>query len=88
MDQTDNKGGGNRSKNTGQSVLRGVIAAYLIYLGGTLMLDQIKGAATISPVVIWIFGPLFVIAGLGFGCYTWKQWKAGQADSDEAKGSE
>ena len=85
MDQTDNKGGGNRPKNAGQSVLRGVIAAYLIYLGGSLIADLLRGSSTLKPLLVWIIAPLFVIAGLGFGFYTWKQWKAGQAEEKPAQ---
>ena len=86
MEHQDNKGADNRAKSSGQKnaaqlILRGVIAGYLIYLGATLIRDQIRGVATISPTVIWIFGPLFLIAGLGFGFYTWKQWKVGQAEA-------
>lgn len=63
------------SLGTGHAVLRGVIAAYLVYLGASLIYDQLRGRSSLSPLLIWIVGPLFVLSGLGFGLYTWRSWK-------------
>ena len=63
------------SLGTGHAVLRGVIAAYLVYLGASLVYDQIRGISSLSPLLVWTVGPLFVLSGLGFGLYTWRTWK-------------
>ena len=64
------------NKAVNHAVLRGVIAVYLVYLGGSLLYDLVKGTSSLSPVVGWTIGPLFVIAGAAFGFFTWRRWKA------------
>ena len=80
------------SKAVNRAVLRGVIAGYLVYLGGSLLYDLIKGTSSLSPLVGWTIGPLFVIAGVAFGFFTWRRWKTDerevQAKADKARDAE
>ena len=69
-----------RTKAINFATLRAVVAGYLIYLGGSLIYDLLKGRATMSPVLVWGIGLLFIAAGVGYGLYIWKRW---QADSSE-----
>ena len=86
-----------RSKAINRAVLRGAVAGYLIYLGGSLVYDLIQGTSSLSPVLGWIVGPFFVIAGVGFGWITWRRWKADEkevqaltkpSEASEASGSD
>jgi hypothetical protein len=65
-----------RAKATNAATLRAVVAAYLLYLGGSLIWDMLKGKSTMSPVLAWIAGLGFIAAALAFGYYTWKHWHA------------
>ena len=80
------------SKAVNRAVLRGAVAGYLVYLGGSLIYDQVRGTSSLSPVLGWIVGPLFMIAGAAFGLLTWNRWKTDekevQALSQEAKATE
>ena len=85
MDQKDNSGQVLRAAAGGRSVLRGVIAAYLVYLGGSLISGWFRGTSTVKPVLVWTCGPLFIIGGLLFGLYAWRQWKAAQREAEAAE---
>ena len=80
------------SKAVNRGVLRGVIAGYLVYLGGSTIYDLLRGTSTLSPVLGWTVGPLFVIAGAAFGWFTWRRWKADEREvealTQEAKALE
>ena len=69
-----------RSKAINRAMLRGAVAGYLVYLGGSIVYDLIQGTTSMSPVVGWIIGPVFVIAGAGFGWITWRRWKADEKE--------
>ena len=71
------------NKAVNHAVLRGVIAVYLVYLGGSLLYDLVKGTSSLSPVVGWTIGPLFVIAGTAFGFFTWRRWKADEKEVEK-----
>ena len=59
--------------------LRAVVAAYLVYLGGSLIYDRLIGKADIPAAVVWLGGLLFIVCGLLFMVYTWRRWRAMQA---------
>ena len=65
-----------RNKAVNRAALRGVVSAYLVYLGISLILDLIRGRITEKTGLIWAGAVLFTVAGAGFGWYTWKRWKA------------
>ena len=69
------------SKAVNRAVLRGAIAGYLVYLGGSLIYDLIQGTSSLSPVLGWIVGPLFMIGGAAFGLYTWRRWKVDEKEA-------
>jgi hypothetical protein len=72
---------GKNSKAVNMATLRAVVAGYLVYLGGSLIYDLLKGQSSMSSAVAWALGLLFIAAGLGYGLYIWKRWRA---DSSEA----
>ena len=74
-----------RSKAMNLASLRAVVAAYLIYLGFSLILDHLRGSSTLSPVFVWFVGLVFITAGIVFGFYIWRHWRA---DRDAARYSE
>jgi hypothetical protein len=65
-----------RARASNVATLRAVVAAYLLYLGGSLIWDMLKGKSTLSPAFAWIAGLGFIAAALVFGFYTWKRWRA------------
>ena len=67
----------NRAMNLAS--LRAVVAAYLVYLGGSLIVDHLRGRSEMPPLLAWAAGLIFIAAGLGFGYYIWKQWKSESA---------
>ena len=75
MDNKTDDAAKERSKAVNRAALRGVICVYLIYLGGSLIRDLLRGESTLSPALVWSAGLLFVLGGLGFGWYTWRRWK-------------
>ena len=70
----------NRAMNI--ATLRAVVAAYLVYLGGSLIVDYLRGRSGVSPILAWGPGLLFIAAGIGFGYYTWKIWRAAAAAAE------
>ncbi len=73
-----------RSRAANTLALRAVVAAYLVYLGGSLIYDKITGKADIPVAVAWLAGLLFIVCGLFFAVYTWRRWRALQAPEQEA----
>ncbi len=65
-----------RSKAMNLASLRAVVAAYLIYLGSSLIVDHLRGRSTLSPVFVWLAGLFFIAVGIAFGFYVWKCWRA------------
>lgn len=74
-----------RSKAMNLASLRAVVAAYLVYLGSSLIVDHLRGSSTLSPVFVWLVGLVFITAGIVFGFYVWRHWRA---DHDAARYSE
>ena len=64
-----------RNRAIAMASLRAVVAGYLIYLGGKLIYDFLNGKSEIIPWMVWVFGPLFIVAGLAFGFYTWRRYQ-------------
>ncbi|MBP5294295.1 MAG: hypothetical protein J6Y95_01095 [Lachnospiraceae bacterium] len=70
-----------RNRAIAMASLRAVVAGYLVYLGGKLISDYLKGESEIIPWMVWVFGPLFIVAGLAFGFYTWKRYQKEKAEA-------
>ena len=64
-----------RTKASNFAVLRALVAAYLAWLGFSLIRDHLRGTSTLPPILVWAAGLGFIIAALAFGLYTWKLWR-------------
>ena len=70
-----------RTRAMNIATLRAVVAAYLVYLGGSLIYDLIQGTSSLSPALGWIVGPLFMIGGAAFGLFAWRRWKVDEKEA-------
>ena len=70
------------------AALRAVVAAYLAYLGGSLLWDRLSGKSDMALWAVWVCGILFIAAGIGFGWYTWKRWQADKKKAEEENGED
>ena len=64
-----------RTRANNLAVLRALVAAYLAWLGFSLIRDCVRGASTLSPAFAWTVGLGFIAAALAFAFYIWTQWK-------------
>ena len=64
-----------RTRANNLAVLRALVAAYLAWLGFSLIRDCVRGASTLSPAFAWTVGLVFIAAALAFGFYIRRQWK-------------
>ncbi len=64
-----------RTKASNFAVLRTLVAAYLVWLGFSLIRDHLRGVSTLPPALVWAAGLGFIAAALAFGFYTWKLWR-------------
>lgn len=66
-----------RRSRVGTTVsLRAIAAAYLIYLGWTLIRDFLNGSSTMPAWLSWAAGLGFIAVGAAFGLYAWKRYQA------------
>ena len=70
------------SRAKSSAFLRGAVAAYLVYLGYSLIRDHLRGSSTLSPGISWAAGLGFCAAGLLFGLFTWKRYRAAMAEAE------
>ncbi len=66
-----------RNKAVNMATLRAVVAAYLLYLGVSILWDYLRGSSTLSALVAWSSGLGFSVAAIAFGFFTWKHLRAG-----------
>lgn len=64
-----------KSRAGNRAALRLAVAAYLLYLGYSILRDMLTGISSLSPVLGWTAGMAFIVCGLLFGWYSWKRWK-------------
>ena len=64
-----------RTRANNLAVLRALVAAYLAWLGFSLIRDCVRGASALSPVFAWTAGLVFIAAALAFGFFIRRQWK-------------
>ena len=92
MEQSKGSAWTDYTKARNHGILRGVVAGYLVYLGGSTIYELLRGTSSLSPVLGWIAGPLFVIAGAAFGSFTYRRWKADEKEvealTQQAKAAE
>ena len=60
----------------GMAMLRAAVAAYLIYLGFSLIRDMLSGASTMSPTMAWLCGMFFMLVGVVFALYAWRRFRS------------
>ncbi len=65
------------------AALRGVVAAYLVWLGASLVWDRLSGKSDMALWAAWGCGVLFAAAGLAFGWYTWRRWQEDKKKAQE-----
>ena len=65
-----------RGTATSIAVLRSAVAAYLAYLGYTLIRDVRAGGSAMSPALAWTAGLLFIAAAVVFALYIRRRWLA------------
>ena len=77
-----------RNKAVNMATLRAVVAAYLLYLGVSILWDYLRGVSTLSAPVAWASGLGFSAAAIAFGIFTWKHLRAGLEDAQLPETSE
>ena len=75
-------------RNIAMASLRAVVAGYLIYLGGKIIYDHVKGQSEMIPWMCWFFGILFILAGSAFLIYTWMRYKKEKAEQAQEAAQE
>ena len=75
----EESGSQKRAKAQNLATLRAVVAAYLVYLGGSMIVDHLRGRSTVSPILVWASGLFFIASGIAFGYFIWKNWRADSA---------
>ncbi len=61
-------------------LIRGIVAAYLLYLGWKLVTSG--GDASFPPAAGYAVGALFAAGAIAFGCYAWKRYRADLRDAE------
>lgn len=78
---------GQRQKAVNMAALRAAVAAYLMYLGGSLIWDRLRGNSSLPPALAWLAGLGFLLCGAAFGWYTWRRWRSERDAAAESGGS-
>ena len=68
--------------------LRVAVSAYLVYLGGSMIYEELFGGSAVSKWYNWVFGILFVLSGAAFCWYSWRRWRRLSAEQEELDRSE
>ena len=63
-----------KSRAGNRAALRLAVAAYLLYLGYSILRDTLLGTSAMSPVLGWAAGVGFIVCAVLFGLYSWKRW--------------
>lgn len=64
-----------RNRALSMLVLRGAVAIYLVYLGGSLIYEWLSGISGLPAYVVWGGGILFITGGALFGLYVWRRFQ-------------
>ncbi len=56
------------------ATLRAVVAAYIIYLGWTVLRRVLNGTSPVPVWVAWLVAVVFTAGAIGFLFYTWKTY--------------
>jgi len=89
MDNSSGSSAGRNSTRLANMVLlRLVVSGYLAYLGVSMMWDQIRESSTLLPWLAWVAGPVFLIGGLVFGIYSWRQYRTMRREAEQKAAAE
>ncbi|MBQ5523400.1 MAG: hypothetical protein IIT86_11435 [Oscillospiraceae bacterium] len=64
-----------RARESSFTVVRAVVAGYLVYLGFSLLRGTMDGGTAMPLRLKWFFSLLFIVAGLLFAVYTLRRWR-------------
>jgi len=64
-----------RARESSFTVVRALVAVYLVYLGFSLLRGTTDGGTAMPLHLKWFFSLLFIAAGLLFAVYTWRRWR-------------
>jgi len=56
------------------ATLRAVVAAYIVYLGWTVLRGVLNGTSPVPVWVAWLVAAVFTAGAIGFLFYTWKTY--------------
>ncbi len=81
-----------RTRESSFTVVRAVVAGYLVYLGFSLLRGTTDGGTAMPLRLKWFFSLLFIAGGVLFAVYTWRRWRRfstgqEQSEADEDPGS-
>ena len=71
------------------ATFRGIVAAYIAYLGYRIIQGRTDETSTLHVWAHWAIGLAFIAVALGFGYYIWRRWRIDveaariREDSDE-----
>ena len=65
-----------KNKANMRATFRAVVSLYLIFLSYQIARGSASGDSPIAPALAIAIGAGFVIAALGYGVYTWRQYKS------------
>ena len=77
-----------RTRENNMIFLRVVVSAYLVYLGGSMIYEELFGGSAVSKWYNWVFGILFVESGAAFCWYSWRRWRSLSAEQEESDPTE
>lgn len=76
-----------KNKANMRATFRAVVSLYLLFLSYQIAHGSASGDSPIAPALAFAIGAGFVICALGYGVYTWRQYKsdmsAARLDDDE-----
>jgi len=65
-----------------------IVAVYLLHLAWQLFEGREDPNTTMSPVLLWLFIGLFVLAAAGLLVYAWRLWKSAPKEEEERRKKE
>lgn len=70
-----------KNKADTRALFRVILCGYLLYLAWQLI--QSGGSdPSFPPLVAWLLGGLFILAAVGFGWYSWREYRRALAEAE------
>lgn len=70
-----------KNKADTKALFRVIVCAYLLYLGWQLVSSG-GSDSSFPPIAGWLTGGLFAAAAIGFGVYSWREYKKALAEAE------